>query len=502
LLDRAEVGAVDNLVRARVHLLRAQIRFASTRGSDAPLLLFSAARELETVDPALARATYLEAISAGQFAGWLAQGISLAEISEAALRGPQPPRPLCPSDRLLQGLAVRFTDGYAAAAPILKRALTAFKSEPILAPDQARWLVLACKVATDLWDDESLTVLSARALTRCRHAGALSAMPIALNDRSWTHMISGELAAAASLLDEARAISEAAGVASVPYAQLWLTALQGNESAFMRLVETMIKEAVSRGEGGVSGMTETVTAVLYNGLGRYDAAMAAFRASNQRSDPAGWLRRPESELIEAAVRCGEHQVAACALERMVGTTRDSGTDWALGIEARSRALLSDGETAESLYREAIERLARTRVRVQLARAHLLYGEWLRRERRRREARDELRTALEMFTSMGTEAFAQRSQRELLATGEHARKRSAETRNDLTPREAEIARMAVDGLSNAEIGTRLVVSQSTVAYHLRHVFSKLNIASRHQLASVLGDGLTTHEPATGASPTPK
>ena len=205
-----------------------------------------------------------------------------------------------------------------------------------------------------------------------------------------------------------------------------------------------------------------------------------------------------AELVEAAVRSGELQLAGLAFDRLAETTSAAGTDWALGIEARSRALLSDGEAAEDLYHEAIQRLARTSIQVQLARAHLLYGEWLRRERRRREARLQLRTALEMFTSMGTEGFADRSQRELSATGERARKRSVETRGDLTPQEMQIARLAGGGLSNAEIGARLFVSQSTVAYHLRNVFAKLNIASRHQLAQVMPDG--SNADATGAQPT--
>jgi DNA-binding CsgD family transcriptional regulator len=376
------------------------------------------------------------------------------------------------------------------------RALAAFSSQPVLPPHDARWLAQACRVAADLWDDESLTLLSERQLEDCRKAGALSALPVALNDRSWTHLVCGELAAAAALLEEAQAITDATGVAAVPYARLWLPALQGNESAFRRLVETKLKEAESRGEGFALTVADLVIAVLYNGLGRYDAALAACLGTDAGDDLVGWA---ESELIEAAVRCEEPQAAELSLERLAAAARASGTDWALGVEACSRALLSDGEAADALYREAIERLARTRVGLQLARAHLLYGEWLRRERRRREARDQLHTALEMFTSMGTEAFAERSKRELLATGEHARKRSVETRDDLTPQEAQIARLANEGLSNAEIGARLFVSQSTVAYHLRHVFSKLNIASRHQLAQVLEDGLAADETPTRTSP---
>ncbi|HEX6652273.1 MAG TPA: AAA family ATPase [Thermoleophilaceae bacterium] len=484
LLATAEGGAIGELQRARVHLLGAQIAFASRRGSDAPPLLLKAARELEAVDPSLARATYLEALSAGRFVGRLARGVGLAEISEAALAGPPPPQPPRPSDLLLQGLATRFAQGYAAAAPILKEAVSAFRRDTDLPAQDARWLLLACRVASDVWDDESLTLLSARELERARNAGALSAIPLALDARSWIHAISGELAAAASLQGEIRAVTDATGIATVPYAPLWLAALRGGEAELSHLIETTVSEAVSRGEGFALAITELVSAVLYNGLGRYDEAFAALDDARERSDVAGTPRGPEAELVEAAVRSGQPQVAERALERIVETTSASGTDWGLGMEARCRALLTEGDEADNLYREAIERLGRTSVRVQLARAHLLHGEWLRRERRRVDAREQLRTAFEMFNAMGIEAFAVRAERELLATGERTRKRTVETRDELTTQEAQVARLARDGLSNADIGERLFISQHTVAYHLRKVFTKLDITSRNQLGRVL------------------
>jgi ATP/maltotriose-dependent transcriptional regulator MalT len=304
---------------------------------------------------------------------------------------------------------------------------------------------------------------------------------------SYIHATSGDLAAAEQLLGEIRAASEATGTPAPPYLPLWIAAARGREAETRDLIQTASEESATRGEGFATFVIEHVTAVLYNGLGRYGEALSALR--RQAIDPSyrDSSPRPMAELIEAAVRCGELHVARLALDRVEETTSAAGTNWALGIRARSRALLSDGEAADSLYREAIDRLSRTSIRVQLARAHLLYGEWLRRERRRRDAREHLRTALEMFTSMGTEGFAERSQRELVATGERARKRSVETRDDLTPQEMRIARLAADGLSNAEIGARLFVSQSTVAYHLRNVFSKLSIASRHQLGELLSDG---------------
>jgi DNA-binding CsgD family transcriptional regulator/tetratricopeptide (TPR) repeat protein len=487
LLGLAEAGAIDEGQRARVELLRARIAFASRRGSDAPPLLLEAARKLEAVDQNLARDTYLEALAAARFAGPLAHGAGVVEVSETALAGPSPPRPPRPSDLLLHGLATLFTQGPAAGAPILKDALSAFRSEINLPPQEARWLPLACQAAADVWDDETWRLLSSRELERARGTGALTAMPLVLSTLSYVHAISGELTAAETLLDEIRAATEATGIPSHHYAALWIAALRGREAELSELIATTTAEAVARGEGFALAITAQVSAVLNNGLGRYDVALASVRQAvdvelySELASP-----RAVAELIEAAVRCGEHALAQRALERLVQTTRASGTDWALGVEARSRAQLNTGEVADNLYQGAIERLGRTRLRLQLARAHLVYGEWLRRERRRVDARERLRTALEMFTGMGTEAFAGRAERELLATGERVRKRTVETREELTTQEARVARLARDGLSNAEIGARLIVSRHTVAYHLRKVFNKLGITSRNQLSRALPD----------------
>ena len=484
LLETAEsVTAVDDLVSAHVHLLRAQIAFASRRGSDAPPLLLEAARGLEPVDPTLARATYLEALSAAMFAGRLGPGGCVVEISEAALAAPPPPQPPRPSDLLLQGLAVRFTDGSAAGAPILKEALGAFRRVTVLPAEEARWLWFASWVALNLWDDETWTLLATRHLELVREAGALTALPFVLAICSSVYAFFGELGAAAVYEEELRAATEATGIATVPYGALSIAALRGREAALSELIRTSVNEAEARGEGFALGVAEFLSGVLNNGLGRYDAALAAVRQTERfyEEGPATWAL---PELVEAAARCEECEVAERALERLTESTRASGTERALGIEARSRALLSDADAAESLYREAIDRLGRSRVRVDLARAHLLYGEWLSRERRRLDAREQLRTAFEMFTAMGIEAFAGRAQRELLATGGHVRTRRVETREELTAQEAQIARLAGDGLSNAEIGERLFISQHTVAYHLRKVYSKLDITSRNQLGRVL------------------
>jgi DNA-binding CsgD family transcriptional regulator len=310
-------------------------------------------------------------------------------------------------------------------------------------------------------------------------------MPLALSTLAYIHVSSGELASAEALLGELQAATEASGTPSHHSVALWIAALRGREAELSQLIGTTTDEAAGRGEGFALAITNQVTAVLNNGLGRYEKALAAVR---QAVDVESWSEmgspRAVAELIEAAARCEERALAERALERLTETTRPSGTDWALGIEARSRALLSNGEVAERLYREAIQRLGRTGVRVQLARAHLIYGEWLRRERRRLDARAELRIALEMFSSTGIEAFAGRARRELAATGERIRKPSVETRDELTAQESQIARLAREGLSNSEIGGRLFISQHTVAYHLRKVFNKLSVTSRNELARVL------------------
>ena len=479
LLETAESGAaVDGLLRARAHLLRGQIAFAARRGSDAAPLLLAAARELEAVDPSLARATYLEALSAAIFAGRLARGGGAVEISEAALAGPPPPERPQPSDLLLQGLAVQFTEGYAAGTPLLKEALNAFQRAADLSPDDARWLWFASLIALYMWDDHAWTVLFTRQLELARRMGALPALVFALGTGTTVYAFFGELRTAAILEEEHRAASEATGIASNPVPRLGLASLRGREAEFAELIRTTVREAEARGEGIALTTAEFLNGGLYNGLGRYEAALTAVLPAEgfYTEGTAIWAL---TELIEAAVRCGQPERARRAFERVQETTRAAGTDWALGIEARLRALLSDGDPDE-LYKEAIRRLARSRVRVQLARTHLLYGEWLRRQRRRLDAREQLRTAHELFTDFGVEAFAERARLELEATGERARKRTADTLDELTPQETQIARLAAQGETNREIAARLFISASTVEYHLRKAFRKLDVKSRVQL----------------------
>jgi DNA-binding CsgD family transcriptional regulator/tetratricopeptide (TPR) repeat protein len=495
LLGTAEAGAVDNAQHAHVQSLRAQIAFASRRGGDTPALLLEAARRLEAVDPDRARTTYLEALEAARFAGRFARGADAVDVSRAALAGPAPRRAPRPTDLLLTGMATLPINGLAAAAPILKAALRAFRDEPVLPPAESRWLSLAFRAASDLWDENSWRLLARRALGRARDAGALTSTPVFLSTLSFIHAVCGELSAAESLLDEIRATAAATGMPAYRYIEIMLAALRGREPELSALVEDFTSDAKAREEGFALAFAGQASAVLYNGLGRYEEAFAAVHEIID-VPPYSELgsQRAIAELVEAATRTGKRRIAERALELLTLTTQHTGSDWALGVEACSHALLSDGDAAERLYQEAIERLRRTRLRVQLARTHLLYGEWLRRERRRIDARDQLHTAIELFTVMGIDAFVRRTERELSATGERVRKRRVETQGQLTTQEAHIARLARDGFSNADIGERLFISQHTVAYHLRKVFTKLDITSRNQLAGVLPDNLTAGQVA--------
>jgi DNA-binding CsgD family transcriptional regulator len=486
LLSVAELGPLDTLPRAQVMLLRAEIAFAVRRGSDAPPLLLGAAKQLEPLDTGLARETYLEAVWAAMFVGRLSRGAGVLDAAQAARAAPPSPQPPRPADLLLDGLAALLTQGYAAGTPTLKLALTAFRSESISTEEELRWLQLACRTAVDLWDDEAWEALSIRHVELAHDAGMLSELPIALNTRVGVHLNAGELAAAASLVDELEMIIEATGSQIVPYGAVGLAAWEGREAQAAELFEASKKEVLRRGEGVGLTAIAWASAQLYNSLGRYEEALVAAEQAAEHPQELFFSTWGLVELIEAAVRCGKPQRAADALQRLSETTRACSTEWALGIETRSRALLSDGDVAERLYREAINRLGRTRVLGALARAHLLYGEWLRRENRRIDARQQLRTAHQAFASMGAEGFAERTVRELRATGERVHTRSTDSLAQLTARETQIARLAGDGLSNHEIAAQLFLSPRTVEYHLHKVFNKLAISSRNQLHGVLAN----------------
>jgi DNA-binding CsgD family transcriptional regulator len=403
---------------------------------------------------------------------------AVAQAARAAPTGTAPPRAV---DVLLDAFAIRLTDGYAAAAPTLARALELLLAVDVNDEGVSRWLSPSSTrdsniVALEMWDEEAVHSLAARQVQVARDAGALVHLQFALSFLARSHMLAGDLTGATLMIDEARSIAEATGNPALVNAPMILAAWRGDEARASELIEATSEEAAARRWTS----NNYARSVLYNGLGRHDAARDAAWEAFQ-PDPIGYGPYLVPELAEAASRTADRVLLETALEWLSERTGVISSEWAIGIEARVRALLSEGEVAESLYRESIAHLAGTRVRVELARTNLLYGEWLRRERRRLDARKQLRTALEAFTSMGAEAFARRAERELLATGERARKRTVETLDQLTPQETQIARLAAKGNTNREIAAQLFISPSTVEYHLRKVFRKLDVKSRTQLA---------------------
>jgi DNA-binding CsgD family transcriptional regulator len=486
LLAAAKTGPLGELQLGRLARLRAQIVFAHRRGGEALPLLLDAAKRLERFDDGQAREAYLEAIGSAVFAGRLNRRDGLREVAEAARaapRGPQPPRL---ADELLDGLATRFTDGYVAGAPLLKRALRAFRRRAGRDEDDImRWLWLAWMVAGDMWDDETWEVLTTHAVRTAREIGALSFLPLALNYRAAIHVHAGEFDVAASLIEESAVLTEATSNSPLGYASLLLAAWRGDRDQTLEFIQAGARDATSWGEGRAIGLSHYLQALLHNGFGRYQAAVMSAERAGEHEDLVifGFSL---VELVEAGARADDREAAAAGLQRLEERAQGSGTDWALGVLARSRALLSEGNAADLLYREAIERLGRSRIAVYLARTHLVYGEWLRRENRRREARQQLRTAYEMLHRFGAAAFAERARRELLATGESVRQPTVDVRAALTAQEAQIAGLAAEGRSNSEIGAELFISPRTVEWHLHKVFTKLDVSSRGKLRGALAD----------------
>ena len=472
LLAGVEAGVLDELGQGRVDLLRAEIALEQRRGADAGRLFLDAASRLEPLDPELARETYLEALGGAMASDVEVVGgaSAVAAAARAAPPGAVPPRAV---DVVLDAFAIRLTDGYAAAVPTYARALELLLATDIATEDGSRWLSVSSgrnsnMVALEMWDDEALHLLATRRVQVARDTGAVGHLAFALSFLVRSHILAGELAAAALVLDEARLIAEATGHSAVVNAPMILAAWRGDETQASELIDASSEEAARRGWAS----NKYARAVLYNGLGRHDAARdAAWELFEP--DPIGYGSHLVPELAEAASRTDDQASLQYALDWLSERTRVVSSGWASGMEARVRALLSDGEVADGQYRRSIEHLSGTRLRLELARTHLLYGEWLRRERRRLDAREHLRTALEAFTSMGAEAFGSRAQRELLATGERARKRTVETLDQLTPQETQVARLAAQGETNREIAARLFISPSTVEYHLRKVFRKLD-----------------------------
>ena len=492
LLATAAAGPLVKFDQAMLQRLRGQIALDLRRGGAAVPLLLDAARQLELLDPGLARETYLEALRAASIAGRLGGGGGVLEAAEAARRARSPEGVPRAADLLLDGLAARFMDGYAASAPVLKQALSAVRDQGRSGGRDVRWPWIARRVAPDLFDDDAWDELATRNVQIARDAGALAVLPLALNFLGNMRVFDGNLDATAALLDEADAIADATGTAPIVFARLILAGYRGDEAQASVLIEASESTAIARGEGVTLTFGELARAVLHNGLGHYQAALGPAESASARDEllVSVWSL---PELVEAATRCGRTELAAEALERLSERTQAAGTELALGIEARSRALLSHGERAERLYREAIQRLGRTRMRPALVRGHLLYGEWLRREKRRADARVQLRIAYEGFIAMGMEAFAERGRGELLATGETVRKRTAQPVDEFTAQEVQIARLAGDGLTNSEIGAQLFLSARTVEWHLRKIFTKLDISSRRQLRVALRDAGPTAVP---------
>jgi DNA-binding CsgD family transcriptional regulator len=484
LAGMAERGPLDDFQRAQLELLRAQVSFASDRGSDAPPLLLKAAQHLERLDVRRARDTYLDALTAAISAGRRATDASAGVVARAAIES----RPCAASqpapELLLDGLALLVTDGYASGTPVLKEALRAFRADDLGREERLRWSWLAGRAAALIWDYDSWDVLTARQIQAARDAGALTVLPLSLGTRAALHLFSGKLALAASVVEQVEAVADAIGNRPASYSALTVAAFRGREGDARQLIDASTKDFASRGDGLGLTIALWATAVLDNALARYQDAFGA--AEEALEDPYEVWFSPLAavELVEAASRIGREDAAAPELERLVRGTSASGTEWALAVEARCRALLSHDEAAETLYREAIERLTPTALGFDLARTHLLYGEWLRRGRRPRDAREQLRTAHGLFSGFGMEAFTERARAELHATGERVGKRTVETQTDLTPREAQISQLVAQGATNPEIAAQLFISPGTVEYHLGKVFAKLGVKSRTQLAKLV------------------
>jgi DNA-binding CsgD family transcriptional regulator len=485
LLAQAEAQAVDDLQRARVEQLRGQIEWASVSGREAPVLLLQAARRLESLDAELARETYLYAWVASHLAGPLAgPGGLLLEVSRAAQAAPQSAGAPRPCDLLLDGLTTMIVQGRAAAEPTLRRAVNVFLGDQVSGEEWLQWGIFAQMATMAVWDFDSWVALSTQHVELARASGALAPLSIALNGRGQVATHCGDFETATSLAAEKDVVNEMTGIRQATTCDLLLAGYRGRPAEAVPLFTATTEDSTARGEGLAVQLANWAAAVLHNGLGHYAEALAVAEPATEETYSPLSTQLVLPELIEAAARTGRADLAREALDRLSAMTAIEGSDWAKGLEARSRALVSEGQEAEQCYAEAVERLGRTRLRPELARAHLLFGEWLRRENRRIDARHQLHAAYHLFTAIGAEAFAERARSELLATGEKVRKREVDTYHQLTPQEEHIVRLARDGRTNPEIAAELFLSTRTVEWHLRKVFAKLGITSRRELDKAL------------------
>jgi len=480
MLAVAEALPLDDIVSARLDMLRGQMAFASGLGGrDASPLLLKAAKRFEVLDLDMARETYLNAWMAALFAGSLADSGDLLEVCRAARELPTPSQPRT-VDLVLEGLSLIVTDGPAAAASSLRRAVDVFLNTDITPDEAFRWGWLAQAAASALWDDDSWRALVARQVQMARAAGAFDALPVMLGALGTAATWAGDFSTASALNAEVEAICEITGAAAAPFTAMMLSAWQGRQEVSGQLTTGTITAAEAVGQGIAVAYAHWTTSILNNGLGNYEEARAAAQRASADTYALHIAMWALPELVESASRTGNLEMARDAAERLRAFTVAGGTDFGLGILARSDALIDDKGLAEGLYLEAIERLGRTRLRPELARAHLLYGEWLRRQGRRVDARTQLHTAHDMLAEMGADAFAERASRELAATGAKARPRTVETANDLTLQEAQIVKLVGDGLTNPEIAAQMFLSPRTVEWHLRKIFSKTGVSSRRQL----------------------
>ncbi|OBH63841.1 AAA family ATPase [Mycobacterium sp. E2479] len=485
----AVAGTENEMLSARLDLLRAKIAFAAQRGRDAPPLLLAAAQRLQPLDAGLARETYLDALVAAMIVGRLAEEQTSAAAIATAARHALPPsgRPTA-ADLFLEGIVVRLTEGHAVAAPLLRRAINQYLKEDEAGIADPRSHDITLRVLLDLFDQDTYNSLNRRQVELLRAAGELAVLPAALTTYAGGCVTAGDFAQAANLLAQSEAICTATGAPPHRSIQTYLAACRGQEELGRELAQTTIRDATARGEGSEITVVLFSLAILHNGLGQYDEALTACTAALEYDD-VGMYGHLLNETVEAAARSGNTSIAESTAEQVIERAEATGTPTAFGYAARAKALTTTGPATENEYRNAIEGLERSPLKVMTARTHLIFGEWLRRENRRAEARAELRIAHEMFRQMGSDGFAERTRRELQAAGEPLQKeRGDRTATTLTTQESYIARLASDGYSNSEIASHLFISPRTVEWHLSRIFAKLGVSSRRDLRARSSDGL--------------